>query len=243
MRASRFLLVGLWGFLGFVSSANAALLGTVCTFASGCGPDFAVTSTNPIDYAYNTGAGTGVLSFSGTVGNVSFLDGQLDPAFSSQFGSTSIPVLSATGGDKAFLMSLTIDSTGNLISGSLSMNGRVVGFPGSVTATSANGTLLDGNLIVGGAIDQLGWDNSNIDFTGSIDPTSLLSIAGYGTGLSGIISLNAATNTSSTGNVEWNESWSAAVNGFDVVVPLPAAFWLFLSGITALFSVSKKARQ
>ncbi len=242
MRASRFMLVGLWGLLSFVGSANAALLG-VCTFPSGCGPDFAVTSANPIDYTYDAGSMTGVLSFSGTVGNASFLDGQLDQTFVDSFGSTSLAVLSATGGDEAFLMNMTIDSSGNLISGSLSMNGRVAGFPGNVTATSANGTALDGNLIIGGVIDQLGTDNvATIDFMGSIDASSLLTTAGFGTGLAGLIGLNQATNTSSTGLIEWNESWTADVNSFDVVVPLPAAFWLFLSGITALISLSKKSR-
>ncbi|MFQ5642652.1 MAG: hypothetical protein ACE5FQ_03025 [Thiogranum sp.] len=244
MRASRFLLVCVWGFLGFTSSANAALLG-VCTFAGGCGPDFAVTSTDPIDYTYNSGTGTGVLSFSGTVGNASFLDGQLDPSWA--YGNTSLSVIPATSsGDDAFILSLTMDSSGNLLGGSLSMNGKVMAYDagagGIQIAPSFNGTPLDGNLIVGGAIAELGWNSSTIDFRGSIDPASLLTTAGYGTGLGGLISLNAATNTSSTGNVEWDESWTATVTGFDVVVPLPAAFWLFLSGLTALFSVSKKAR-
>ena len=240
MKASKFLLVGLWGFLGFVSSANAALLG-VCTFASGCGPDFAVSSADPIDYTYDAGTGTGVLSFSGTMGNTGFLDGQLSTAFSDVYGN-SVPVLDATGGVEAFLMSLTVDSTGNLISGSLSMEGRVVGFPGNITADSANGTLLDGNLIAGGAITQLGTDNvATIDFVGNMDVSSVLNIAGFGTGFGGLIGLNQATIT--TGSIVWNQSWTADVNSFDVVVPLPAAFWLFLSGITALTSVSRKARQ
>jgi len=243
MRVTRFMLVWALGLLGFASSANAALLG-VCTFAGGCGPDFAMVGA-PVAYDYNVGTGTGELSINHTVGNASFLDGQLDAGFSSTFGSTSLPVIPATGGNDAFNMSMTIDGSGNLISGSLTMNGKVVGFAGGppVTATSFNGTLLDGNLIVGGTINQLGSDDiSRIDFLGSINSSSLLTTAGYGTGLGGVLSLTQATITSSSGFIEWDEDWTAT-GSLDVVVPLPAAFWLFLSGLTALFSISNKARQ
>jgi len=236
MRASRFLLVGIWGLLGFTSSANAALLG-VCTFSNGCGPYFFIDGAT-VDYTYNAGTNEGVLTYNSTVGNASFLAGQLDAGFVSNFGSTSIPVLAASGGNDAFSMSLTVDGSGNLISGNLSMNGKVTGFPGNVTATSSfNGTALDGSLIVGGTIAQLGWEATGLDFRGSISSSSVLANAGFGTGLSGLLNLSNV----STGSIVWNQNWTAT-GLMDVVVPLPAAFWLFLSGLTALFSVSKKAK-
>jgi len=235
MRASRFLLVGIWGLLGFTSSANAALLG-VCTFSAGCGPDFFIEGAL-VDYSYNNGTNEGVLTYNSTVGNASFLAGQLDAGWESTYGRISIPVLAASGGNDALSFSLTVDGSGNLISGSLSMNGKVIGFPGGVVAPSSNGTLLDGNLIVGGTIAQLGWDPTGLDFIGSINSSSLLTTAGFGTGLSGVLNLSNISTT----NIVWNQNWSAT-GVMDVVVPLPAAFWLFLSGLTALFSVSKKAR-
>jgi len=242
MRASRFLLVGIWGLLGFTSSANAALLG-VCTFPAGCGPDFAITGA-AVNYSYNAGTDQGVLTYNSTVGNASFLDGQLDPSWA--YGNTSLTVRQATStGNDDFTFKLTVDGSGNLLLGSgnsdITMNGQVMAFDsgagGIQIAPSFNGTPLDGTLITGGTIAQLGWNATGLDFTGSINSSSLLTSAGFGTGVSGILNLSNI----STGNIVWNQNWGAT-GVMDVVVPLPAAFWLFLTGLTALFSVSRKAR-
>jgi len=255
MRASRFLLVGLWGLLGFTNSANAALLGTVCTFAGGCGPDFAILGASA-DYVYNGSVGT--LTISGTTGNASFLPGQLEPwpdatetmgALAGKDPDISINVLAATAlGNDNFSLTMTVDGAGSLLGGSMTMNGKVAQFfsslnntnpafqtPGLYTAKSANGTALDGALISGSTITSMGFNASTIDFYAALDPGSVLSVAGFGTTGSGIIGL---TNISGSGNIDWGTNWTATAS-LDVVVPLPAALWLFLSGIAVLFSTSR----
>ena len=94
-------------------------------------------------------------------------------------------------------------------------------------------------MITAGNISQIGWNNTTLDFLGGIDSSSLLTTAGYGTGLSGVLSLNQASITSSSGSIQWDESWSAS-GTLDVVVPVPAAFWLFISGIIGLTSFMRK---
>ena len=228
---------------GWIGSTNAALLG-VCTFASGCGPDFNIVGMN-IDYSYNGGSDTGVLSINGTVGNASFLNGQLDDTWvntthsitGNPYGSTSLSVVGApfsTAGNDNFSLSINVDGSGNVSGGSATMNGLVGIFDGGMqTAISSNGTLLDGNLITGGTISQIGWNDSTLDFIGSINSDSLLTTAGFGTGLSGVLALNSASISSSSGTIVWNEDWTAS-GTLDVVVPVPAAIWLFISGIIGL---------
>jgi len=241
--------LGLAFLLQISFTANAALIG-VCTFASGCGPDFAISGMN-INYTYNGGSSTGVLSIDGTVGNASFTDGQLDSAWvntthsitGNTYGSTSLGVYGApfsSVGNDQFSLSINLDSSGSVLGSSVSMNGLVGIFDGGMqTAVSANGTLLDGNLITAGSVSQIGWNNTVLDFVGDIDASSLLNTAGYGTGLGGVLSLNQASITSSSGSIQWDESWSAS-GTFDVVVPVPAAFWLFISGFIGLTSFMRK---
>jgi len=243
-------LVTLFFLSSWVSTATHAALIGVCTFASGCGPDFAIAGMN-INYAYNGGSNTGVLSINGTVGNASFTDGQLDSSWTNTthsitgnaYGSTSLGVYGApfsSVGNDLFSLSINLDGSGNVLGSSVSMNGLVGVFDaGMQTAVSANGTLLNGSLITSGSIDQIGWNNSVMDFTGYIDASSLLTAAGYGTGLGGVLSLNAASITTSTGAIQWDENWSAS-GALDVVVPVPAAFWLFFSGLIGLTSFLRK---
>ncbi|NOX09136.1 MAG: hypothetical protein GXP22_06565 [Gammaproteobacteria bacterium] len=199
----------------------------------------------------------------GTAGNTSFLPDQLSPwpDASDMTGiaagtnpDTSILVSPATGpGNDDFSMTMSVDSSGNLLGGSMSLNGKVAqyfgGFsntnplfqtPGLYTATAANGTVLDGALISGSSITAMGFDGTTIDFRAIIDSASLLSLAGYGSTAEGILSLSGIT--SSTNTVKWDESWTVSSATLDVAVPVPAAFWLFLSGIIALFSTSKSRR-
>jgi len=234
---------------GWVGTTQAALIG-VCTFAGGCGPDFNIIGMS-IDYSYNGGSNTGVLSINGTVGNASFLDGQLDSTWvntthsitGDPYGSTSLTVLGApfsAAGNDNFSLSINVDGSGNVLGGNATMNGLVGVFDGGAqTALSSNGTLLDGNLITGGTISQIGWNNSALDFVGSINSSSLLTTAGFGTGLSGLLSLTPASISSSSGNIEWDENWSAS-GTLDVVVPVPAALWLFISGLIGLVTFSRK---
>ncbi len=241
--------------LGAQSVVNAATIG-VCTFAGGCGPDFNIVSVS-VDYAYNAGIDEGVLTITGVGGNVSFLEGQLDATWSatyealdpSKLGRISIPVTSIPGGpyqtvatNKDFSLTVTVDGNGSVVAGGASnvtMNGAAWVNPSVGTAISANGTALDGTLITGGSVNQIGSGGTGIDFVGNIDNSSLLTTAGFGTGFGGVLGLGSITTTS--GVVEWNKSWeSLSGNTLDVVVPVPAAAWLFLSGLTALVTVSRK---
>lgn len=240
----------------WVSSAQAALLGT-CTFAGGCGPDFAVLDASVL---YNYNGSTGTLTVTGTAGNASFFDGQLNPwpdasevkgPLAGTDPNVSIPVGVASGlGNDDFLMTLTVDGSGNLLSGSISMNGKVEQFfsslnndnpafqtPGLYTATSANGTVLDGALIAAGSsVVAMGFDLNVLDFQMTLDASSLLAQA-YGSAGAGILSMSGIS--SSSGVIEWSENWSAT-GVLDVVVPVPAALWLFMSGLTVLGAVSRK---
>lgn len=258
MRTSRILLVCMWGLLGFTSSASAALLGNVCTFAGGCGPDFAIIGANA-SYVNNGGGGT--LTINGTTGNASFLPGQLEPwpdasettgALAGTDPDVSINVIAATDlGNDNFMLNMTVDAAGNLLSGSMTMNGRVAQFfsslnntnpdfqtAGLYTATSANGTELDGALISGSTITEMGFNATTIDFWAVLDPDSVLTLAGFGTTGAGIISLSNFTGAT---GIDWSTDWTASAT-LDVVVPVPAALWLFLSGIAVLFSSASRSR-
>ena len=230
-------MVALLTLAGWVNTSNAALLG-VCTFASGCGPDFNVSTGLSVDYTYNAGSDVGILSITSTVSDASFLDGQLDPSWA--FGNTSINVIPTVGGDDKFTLNFSVDGSGNLLgSSNITMNGRVFTFSGGPQiAKSFNGTSLDGNLITGGSINQIGWNNSAIDFRGNIDSDSLLNLAGFGTNVAGLLALDSSM-SSSTGNVEWNESWTSG-GTLDIVVPIPAAVWLFASGLLTMLTVSRR---
>lgn len=247
----RFLFASLLCLTGWTGSSNASLLG-VCTFAGGCGPDFFTPVT--ANYVYNAGSDSGVLTLSGNVGNSAFLDGQLDSTWANTinhlgnpYGNNPLLVLPGTGTGPSpstndeFNLSFTVDGNGNLIAGTndVTMNGRVIAVDSNVagnlsTAISYNGTALDGSLITGGTIEAIGWAGSVLDFTGQIDGSSLLTTAGYGQGLTGILSLG-----STVPNIVWDQSWSG--NGtLDVVVPVPAAVWLFVSGLLGLTSLARR---
>ena len=233
-------MIALLTLAGWINTSNAALIG-VCTFASGCGPDFNVSTSLSVNYTYNTGSDTGSLSITSAVQDASFLDGQLDPTWA--YGNTSLNVIATAGGNDNFTLNFSVDGSGNLLGSSdITMNGRVVAFDGGLkVAKSFNGTSLDGNLITGGSIDQIGWNNTALDFIGSMNNSSLLAIAGFGgasNSVSGLLSMGS-TISSSTGNIEWDENWTAG-GTLDVVVPVPAAAWLFASGLIALLSVSRR---
>jgi len=263
MRANKFITRCLLGIvlLGAQSIANAALLGT-CTFTGGCGPDFFIPITHGvgggvISYDWDD-VSTGTLTLSGSVDNASFLDGQLGSPWPSNEINTpdlnpdaAIPVSAGIAGN-SFSLTLTVDGSGSLISGSLGMNGKVSTFwgplntndpdfftggiygPGFYTANTMNGTALDGTLIAAGStITALGSNATAIDFRFDLGAGSLL--ADYGLSGAGLATFSGI----STGSIDWSQDWSATSVNLDVVVPLPAAFWLFLSGMAALVSVSK----
>lgn len=243
----KFTMIALITIAGWSSQANAALVGA-CTFAAGCGPDFNIVGMGAVSYNYNAGSGTGDLIINGTVGNASFIDGQLDPWSSTLYGSgpnagtaygnTSLLALGAPAssvGNDNFSLTLTVDSSGSIISSSVSMNGFIGVYDGGfVPAVTTGGTTLNGNLIENGFITDLGWSGTTIDFLGGIGGTSLL--AEFGPGLGGVLSLSNLD----IGTVQWDQSWTAQSATLDVVVPIPAAIWLFTSGLMALVSVSRR---
>lgn len=236
----RLLLTTLLCFTGWVSSSNASLIG-VCTYSGGnnpeCTPDFSIgVSSVNFDYLNN---GTGTLTINGLVGNATFADGQLQgisgDSTHTVYGALP-PSLGGVATDDIFSLTATIDTSGAVTSSNITMNGRV-GFNPAVV--SANGTTLDGNLITGATIDQLGWISNKIDFTGIFDASSLLYIAGFEDTVSGLLSI---TSFDTGSEVVWNSDWSSSSATLDVVVPVPAAFWLFLSGLTALISTTRRRK-
>ncbi len=256
MRVRQLLLVLVLSMAGALGSANAALLGNSCTILTGCAPDFNVTGLS-VGYAYNGGIGEGILTVSGSTSDASFLPGQLNPWPDASDMTLavdpdrSILVGNATdSGNRDFLMTMTVDSSGNLLDGLISMNGKVNSFfgPGNNTnpdfqgnqlyTAAANGVDLDGALIAAGStITAMGYLNKTLDFRAALDPNSVLSMAGFGVGGQGILGVQGLGTGS--GLIEWDTSWTATSASLGLVVPLPAAFWLFLSGIAVLFSTSR----
>jgi len=167
-----------------------------------------------------------------------------------------------------FSLYAVLDSSGNVVSGAFRIDGivRPIGWTPACTAhTSAcqveiNGVLLDGSDVSGGLwsgkLTQFGWEDPPgsaqgpsgfIEFIFS-DASGILGSEGLGYGGGGMIFHinNARQTTAGTplltdfGSQLLTVSWTATGNGGDVFVPVPAAVWLFGSGLLALLGVARR---
>ena len=137
----------------------------------------------------------------------------------------SVPAEAITNG--TFNLNASIDASGSLSSGSLSIGGTVasLGFNG--------GTLLTGNLTAFGFLDSGG---DPLEFLFSVTGGDAAGL--YGS-IGGII-LSGGTGFTGDFNTDFTGNGSAAA---DVApVPLPAAVWLFGSGLLGLIGIVRRKK-
>jgi hypothetical protein len=128
-----------------------------------------------------------------------------------------------------FSLSASIDDTGTLAGGTLSVTGTIAGLGYN------SGTLLTGNLTAFGFLDG-GGDPLEFLFevTGGDAAGLYPSVAGAiltSTGFGGIGDFTTGFTNSGTGNVNI------------APVPLPAAVWLFVTGVLGLAGLGRAHRQ
>ena len=169
--------------------------------------------SSSIDVTYD--AGTGSFTASG---------------FASQLDDDgSIPAESITGGTSD--LSATIDSAGILSGGTLTIGGTVA----SLGFTS--GTLLTGNLTAFGfpsaggdplefLFDVTGGDAAALYGGGSIPGGIILSDSGFGGSF----------------DIDWSNTGSGVADVAPAAVPLPAAVWLFGSGLLGLVGMARRKK-
>jgi len=129
------------------------------------------------------------------------------------------------GNNGGFTLSAEIDELGVLSSGTLAITGTVVehGF--------TSGTLLVGTLT------DFGFDsNGTLDFLFTATGGDALSLYG---GKGGII-------ITSSGFNGFTSNWNSGIlgsNAYTVIVPVPAAVWLFGSGLIGLVGVARRSSK
>ncbi|MEW6330086.1 MAG: hypothetical protein AB1560_01365 [Pseudomonadota bacterium] len=198
-------------------------------------PDFFVTG---LSYSYN--AATGNLAIQGTVGSYSAA-----AAPSPQLQVTNHP----TDGSYLELFSLNaqLDAGGNVLSGSFRIDGvvRTSGFPVGCTPGTYTCVLYDGSTSTGGLLsgnlEDFGWSlnsgsNGVLEFTFGGASGVIADLGYHGGGM--ILSVSSSTLTN-FGTQALTTSWTGSGLG-DVFVPVPAAVWLFGSGILALLGVARR---
>lgn len=245
--------------LGIPGWAQAAPLNLTKTY-----PDFYVTS---LSYSYD--ATTGILTV-GQVENNAALGGNNDwmcnpgetctgtgvvgsysaSAVSPQLQVTDYPITSSTYKE---LFSLYVDLNGsNVQSGSFRVDGvvRTNGFPVGCTANTYTCVLYDGSTNAGGLLSgtltQFGY-STNTGSNGLIEfrfNNASGVIAGLGFNRGGMILTVSSTTLTNFGAQALTTNWTGTGFGDVFVIPLPAAVWLFGSGLLALLGVARrKAKQ
>ncbi len=262
MQTCKILSTYILGALLIVAHSLVTAAPVVCT-APTCLPDFSAFTTTKtaaipriINYTWDSGSQQGTLSVQANMGNALFEDGQIDspwPGASETAVNPNQPLVlaaSASGNDN-YDLNVTVDGSGNLIgAGTFTMNGRVGQFWSNVNNTNPNfqipgiytvssgGVALDGALAAAGTtVTDFGGSGLGMSWVGNLDPTSLLVQSGLSNGfVNGTI--NLLDISSSDGLIQWQENWTARAN-MSTAVPVPTAFWLFMSGIMALFSMAR----
>lgn len=224
----RLLTASLWGLwlMAFAGAAHAAPLNLTKTY-----PDFLLASGQ--SYSYN--AGTGILTISGTIGSYT---GHTPP--SPQLVVTNHP----TNGSylEAFSLTAQLDGSGNVLSGSFEIDGvvRTSTFPNPSCASSPYCVKYDGstnaNGLLSGNLTEFGW-SSGTGSNGVLEfrfdqADGIIGDLGF---LSGGMILTVQSSTlSNFGAQALTTSWTGTGVGDVFVVPVPAAAWLFLSGLGLL---------
>lgn len=203
-------------------------------------PDFFVTN---LAYSYN--ATTGVLTVDGIVGSYSAA-----AAPSPQLHVTNHPTDSSYLED--FTLSATLDSSGNVLSGSFRIDGfvRDSTFPNPACGSAPYCEKYDGSDnpaggLLSGNLEDFGWSlgtssNGILEFTFGNASGVIADLGFHGGGM--ILTVSSST-LSNFGTQALTTSWTGSGFG-DVFVPVPATVWLFGSGILALLGAARrKARR
>jgi hypothetical protein len=235
-------------------SAHAALIGVQPAW-----PDITTNSTD-ITYSFVTGTG-GTMTINGTAASnlaaqtVKFFNGDVahNICASNVLNSSCNPATQTT-----YSLTANFNASGIFTGGTLSILGYVDGDTSSNTtyqpyAGLANsGTLLTANLTAFGFNGSAGtsiYDNLLLDFTGIRTGGDFGAFHG--------LKWNGHVNSS--GLATYGGNWdlqaapftksfsctgaSGCLSTLDTFVPLPAAFWLFGSGLIGLFGVATRARK
>lgn len=184
-------------------------------------------------------------------------------SYSEYFGAPQLqvmnyPITSGTGAKpdykEGFSLYAKLDTTnGNVLEGAFRIDGVVRTFTTNpVTAgcgtNNYNCVLHDGSLdnggLLSGSLIQFGWDGFNatngiLEFKfGNADGMIPLD-GGYTAGGMKLYPTGVTGVNFETGNI-LTTSWSATTGFGDVFVPIPAAVWLFGSGMVALLGVARR---
>ena len=233
------LLVLLWTAVPLVfSNAHAAPLNLIQTY-----PDFTLSPGQAFSFVHDGINGGGVLTISSTNGIASYTE---DPDVAALTNMTVAGSGFGNPGTETFLLTATIDQFGNVVSGSFKLDSRVwnnvltgdLRYDGNANADG----LLSGDLNLFGyalATAENGTVHGVLEFTfnnasGVIATDTPLSPFGGG-GMIWTLTTSTMADTSSLLTADWTGS------GFgDVFVPVPAAVWLFGSGLLALLGVCRR---
>jgi hypothetical protein len=227
------LLALLWAVLQLTLSggAHAAPLNLTQTY-----PDFYVTG---LSYSYDST--TGNLAILGGVGSYSAA-----AAPSPQLQVTNHPT-DATYLE-LFSLNAQLDGSGNVLSGSFRIDGfvRDSTFPNPACASAPYCEMYDGSDnpaggLLSGNLEEFGWSlnsgsNGVLEFTFG-GATGVIADLGYHGG--GMILTVSSSTLTNFGTQALTTSWTGSGVG-DVFVPVPAAVWLFGSGILALLGLARR---
>ncbi|MDH3948458.1 MAG: VPLPA-CTERM sorting domain-containing protein [Gammaproteobacteria bacterium] len=168
-------------------------------------------------------------------------------------GGTIAGYTEASGNDswlvtapESFSLSATFDTgTGDFLSGSFSLTGIVRDNINPLTIYYDGGTDPDG--LLSGSLFEFGWSGTGqnsgiIEFTFNNGDGIIADLFGVAGGM--ILTVN--TGSSFTGSATFNndilaQNWSGSALG-DVFVPIPAALWLFVSGLAGLMGIARSRK-
>jgi hypothetical protein len=224
----------LWAVLQMTVSGgtHAAPLNLTQTY-----PDFFVEFLN-----YNYDSTTGNLTVVGSVGSYSAA-----PSPSPQLTVTNHPTDMSYV--ELFSLNAQLDGDGNVLSGSFRIDGvvRSDGWPVDNGCTFLTCIEYDGSTATGGLLSgdltEFGW-SSNTGSNGVIEfrfgnATGLIGSEGLGFQGGGMILTVTSTGLTDFGAQALTTSWTSTGVG-DVFVPVPAAAWLFGSGLLALAGLARR---
>lgn len=205
----------------------------------------------PYDFQLTSTAGTATVTYNSSTGEIS-ITGEI-ASFSEGTGADADPVTSdpGTGVTELFTLTATFDTgTGALLSGDFQIDGVVR----DLTSFPAINHTSDGDIdgLLSGTLDAFGIanvggddDQAILEFTFSNGDGVIADLYGQGGGM--ILRLDVGTVFSDLGKSfeadYFNTDWSTTqiISG-DVWVPVPAAAWLFLSGILGLVGIARNRK-
>lgn len=142
-------------------------------------------------------------------------------------------------------------------SGTVDINGTVLAYGSTSTLRDFTGASLSGDLVTS-SIDRIGFNDDDIvggntgtsfvvDFLGSLDSGNSLiqNIVATNNSVYGVVSV---TNLAGVGGAYdynsnwWEQSFTGTITA-NVVVPVPAAAWLFVSSICGLFCLKRRTEN